>query len=62
VLLVPEHIVVAPDIAATDGTVVNVTVDETAVVEPHALVAVMVYTPALNEVTPDTVGFCVVAV
>jgi hypothetical protein len=57
VVVVPEQIFVAPDMAATDGTVFTVTVDETAVVEPHALVAVMVYTPALKLLTPNDAGF-----
>jgi hypothetical protein len=56
-MLVPEHKVLEPDIAETVGTVVKVTVGETALVDPHTLVAVTVYTPALTVVTAIATGF-----
>jgi hypothetical protein len=42
VVVCPLQTVPLPDMDATDGVVFTVTVDETAVVAPHALVAVTV--------------------
>ena len=56
-MLVPVHIVDEPDIAATEGTAFTVTAVVTPVAEPHTLVAVIVYTPALNVETPNDAGF-----
>ncbi len=59
----PEHIGLGVALALTAlGTTFTVTVDVVALVLPHTLVAVTVYTPPSAVVTAKAAGFCAVDV